>query len=403
MPSTPAMLASSGGFLPVPGRAVWLVDTTLRDGEQAAGVVFSCEEKMAIAEHLARIGVPELEVGTPVMGPLEIDEINRIAALRLSCRLSCWCPADEAAVVAAGRCNVDIVHLSFPVSDILLRSFGKSRDWVLKRIRPLVETAKQYFGMVSVGAQDAPRADSDFLLECAAEAAAAGADRFRLSDTVGILDPVRTTEMVRRVRTLLPELCLDFHAHNDLGMATANSLAAVRAGAECVNVTVKGLGERAGNASLQEFVMACRHACGISCGIDTGTFHQLGRVVAAAAGRRIAVDKPIVGDGVFLHESGIHCRALLADSTSYQPFTPEEVGAQRREFVLGKHSGTRSIGHFLETHGIPADDRRARELLRDVRAEATRLKRGLEPREVMGLAGRTEWKRVPPSSACASE
>ena len=194
-------------------------------------------------------------------------------------------------------------------------------------------------------------------------------------------------DMIRRVRALLPDLCLDFHAHNDLGMATANSVAAVYAGVECVNVTVNGLGERAGNACLQEFVMACRHGCHESCGIDTSSLYQLSRMTAAAAGRVIPVDQPIVGDGVFLHESGIHCNALLSDPTSYQPFVPEEVGGLPSEFVLGKHSGSRSVRHFLETHGMPAGEEFSRELLLDVRSAAVRLKRALHPWEVLGLAG----------------
>ena len=380
------MIATSKPFIE-PDRHVWVVDTTLRDGEQAAKVVFSCEEKMEIAKHLARIGVPELEVGPPVMGPGEIVDINRIAAMELPCQLSCWCPADRGALVASSGCNVDIIHLSFPVSDILLRSFGRDRNWVINGIRELVDEAKQYFKWVSVGAQDASRADPDFLLECGSEIAAAGADRLRLSDTVGILDPIRTMDMIRRVRALLPDLCLDFHAHNDLGMATANSVAAVYAGVECVNVTVNGLGERAGNACLQEFVMACRHGCHESCGIDTSSLYQLSRMTAAAAGRVIPVDQPIVGDGVFLHESGIHCNALLSDPTSYQPFVPEEVGGLPSEFVLGKHSGSRSVRHFLETHGMPAGEEFSRELLLDVRSAAVRLKRALHPWEVLGLAG----------------
>jgi homocitrate synthase NifV len=342
-----------------PGK-VWIIDATLRDGEQAPGVSFGRPAKLAIARALDRAGVDELEVGTPVMGGAVQEDIRRIAALGLRCRLSVWCRAHIKDLGAALRCHVGGVHFSLPVSNIHMAALGKDRSWVLMQIEKLVHKARAVFDHVTVGAQDASRADESFLIEFAGRAYAAGASRLRIADTVGIGRPSSIGGLVRCLRLAVPDLDLEFHGHNDLGMATANALSALESGARSVSVTVNGLGERAGNAALEQIVMALEMHPSLGCAVDAPALLSLSRLVARAAGRAIAPDQPVVGDRVFTHESGIHCHAMFSDVRAYEPFSPQQSGHCDRRFVLGSHSGGTAIRNLLRQAGIRISARQAR-------------------------------------------
>jgi homocitrate synthase NifV len=341
---------------------VRLIDTTLRDGEQAPGVCFERPAKLAIARELDRAGIDELEVGIPAMGAAVREDIRRISALGLQSRLSVWCRADMADLSAAGRCNVEGVHISLPVSDILLAAMTKSRVWVLARLEELVAAAHANFEHVSVGAQDATRADRAFLLEFAIRARDAGVRRMRIADTVGVGTPSTIRSLVMALKDAAPELGLEFHGHNDLGMATANSLTALEAGAEAVSATVNGLGERAGNTALEQIAMALRPHAVLSSAFDTTKIFSLSQLVARCTGRPVGPMQPVVGEQAFTHESGIHCHAMIRESRAYEPFTPALVGRSDRRFVLGSHSGAAGIYHLLNQAGVRISRKQARNL-----------------------------------------
>jgi len=362
--------------------AVRMVDTTLRDGEQTAGVVFSNEEKLKIARLLDAAGVHEIEAGVPAMAGDEKEAIRAIANAGLRAHVMGWNRAVISDIDHSIDCGLDSVCISISVSDIHIKNkLGKTRQWVLDHMLRTIEYAKSHGLYVSANGEDASRADMDFLIEFVRRAHDAGADRFRFCDTVGCLGPFQTYERVHQV-VRETEIPVEIHAHNDFGMATANTLAALRAGATFASVTVNGLGERAGNAPLEQVAMALKHVEKVDARFNFSLLRELCEFVAKASGREIAVDKPIMGSGIFAHEAGVHTDGVMKAPETYEPFSPADVGAVR-QMVIGKHSGRASIrAKFLE-FGIQIDDERARRVLEEVRRKAVELKRPLFDKELM--------------------
>jgi homocitrate synthase NifV len=366
------------------GLDIKIVDTTLRDGEQTAGVVFANREKVRIAKFLDELGVHQIEAGIPTMGGDEKESIVAICKAGLKASIMGWNRPVITDIQSSLECGVDAVAISISTSDIHIKyKLQQSREWVLDNMVKAAEYAKKEGLYVSVNAEDASRSDPDYLIEYAKAAKQAGADRLRYCDTVGIMEPFEIMEHIRKIREAV-DIDIEMHTHNDFGMATANALAGVKAGANWIGVTVIGLGERAGNAALEEVVMALKHIYKVDLNFKTEMFREVAEYVSRASGRELPAWKAIVGSNMFAHESGIHADGALKNPKTYEAFEPEEVGLER-QIMIGKHSGTAALKAKFAEYGIHLSEHKAHELLAKVRSYCVSLKRPMFDKELMYL------------------
>ena len=321
---------------------IYLFDTTLRDGEQTPGVALTVDEKIQIASKLDNLGVDKIEVGFPASSPGESESAKKIKSLGLN-----------STVIGLGRCNkkdidavldadLEYIHMFIGTSS-LHRDYKlkMSKESVIYKAMESIDYAKDHGLAVEFSAEDATRTEKDFLYDVYENVVVAGADFLNVPDTVGVLTPLFTRELITDIKSHF-KTPISVHFHNDFGLATANTLTAIECGANQAHVTINGMGERTGNASLEEVVVALYAAYGIDLNINTSQLYSLSDLIGRLTGVKMPVNKPIVGDNAFSHESGIHVHGILNNSSTYEPISPEFVGHSRKIY-LGKHTGANAL------------------------------------------------------------
>ena len=347
------------------------LDTTLRDGEQTPGLYFTNKEKLHIARELDRIGVEIIEAGIPSMGDEERASLTALKKLKLNAEILSWNRLLVEDVTNSFRSNVMSVHVSVPTSNLMIeKKMGKTKDWILPQMEKVIPFAIKEGATVSFGAEDASRTDPSFLKKIFIAAQELGVIRVRFADTLGIMTPSKVAELITHLSEGL-NIPIDFHGHNDFGLATANALSAWENGADIISCSVLGLGERAGNTSLEEFAGVIKYLKGGIPNFDFVSLKELCKTISLWAESPIPERKPLMGEKIYTHESGIHVDGILKEPSTYEFFPPEQIGGYRR-LVPGKHSGRKAIRHLAQEEGFEVTDEQIEKFLRDMRRDMAR-------------------------------
>jgi len=345
-----------------------IFDTTLRDGEQTPGVSLTPEKKLEIARQLDKLGVNIIEAGFAAASQGEMEAISLISKENLKAEICSFARGVKKDIDAVVKSGADSVFLVIPSSDLHIKhKLKKSKDEILELTAKSVKYAKDSGLIVELGPEDATRADMKFLKKMIAKGVSEGADRVTPCDTVGILTPERTYKFYSELKDAFPDVKLGAHCHDDFGMAVANSIAALKAGADEVHVTMNGLGERAGNAALEEVIVSLKLLYNVETSIKTESLYDTSLLVSRLTGISVQPNKAIVGENAFVHESGIHTHAILSKPLTYEPIPPEIVGRTRR-LAVGKHAGSRGIKAALEEMGLHPSEEHLEEIFRRVKA-----------------------------------
>ena len=345
-----------------------IFDTTLRDGEQTPGTSFSIDEKLQIAEKLDEVGVDVIEAGFPINSKEEREAVKKIVE-NVDTKVCGLARVKEKDIEAALECNVDMVHTFVSTSDIQIQnSLDSTREEVLKMTKKSVEKISSENVECMFSPMDATRTDFEYLVEVIETAKEAGADIINIPDTVGVIRPTAMKRLISNLREEV-EIKYDVHCHDDFGLAAANAIAGIEGGAAQAQVSVNGIGERAGNAALEEVVMPLESIYGIDTGIDTEKLYELSKMVERLSDVPLPGNKPIVGSNAFSHESGIHAQGVIEDSSTFEPgiMTPKMVGHQRN-LVMGKHTGTSSVEETLENAGFNPTEEEVREVTKKIKS-----------------------------------
>jgi 2-isopropylmalate synthase len=347
-------------------RCFRIFDTTLRDGEQTPGVSLTAEDKMEIARKLSQLGVDVIEAGFPSSSEGEKKVVRDIAKAGLTPEICALSRATKGDIDAAIDCDVDLVHVFIPTSPVQMKyAVNLTPEQVLSATIESIQYVRKHGLKCEFSPMDATRSEMPFLKKVCRAAQEAGMDSLNVPDTVGIMIPKTTIKLIEELKTVV-NVPISIHCHDDFGMAVANSLAAVEAGAAQVHVAVNGLGERAGNASLEEVVMALHMIYKYKTGVNTRLLYSTSRMVASLTGIAVQANKAIVGENAFAHESGIHTRGVTEKPLTFEPIKPELVG-RKRKLVAGKLAGTRGIKAELEEIDIHPTEEQLKEIVQRVK------------------------------------
>jgi 2-isopropylmalate synthase len=358
---------------------VYIFDTTLRDGEQTPGISFTLQEKITIAQQLEKLGVDIIEAGMPVVSKGDYEACKQISKLGLKCEIIGLARADRLDIDKVIECDMNSIHVFIATSDLHLKDKLKmTREEVLSAITHEVEYAKAHFSTVEFSAEDATRTSLDYLIQANKAAVEAGATRINIPDTVGTITPPGYAYIIHTLREVLPKsVRISCHCHNDFGLATANTLAGIEQGAAQAHTTIIGIGERAGNASMEEVVMSLYALYGMKTNINYKYIFETAKLVEQITNLRIPVNYPLVGGNAFRHESGIHAHAVIMNPRTYEPIGPDLIGIPRSDAVedvvlqsigVGKHSGGHAIASKLTSLGIPVDRLQLNEIRERIKA-----------------------------------
>lgn len=345
---------------------ITIYDTTLRDGEQTPGVCFSLEEKLNIAKKLDQFKIHQIEAGFPIVSERERESVRAITNEGLNAQILSLARAKQEDIDAALSCDVDGVITFMGTSDIHLEhKMHIGRQEAMNICMDAIEYAKDHGLFVAFSAEDATRTDIDFLKRIYNMAESYGADRVHIADTVGAITPQGMTYLLTELRKDV-DIDIALHCHNDFGLAVVNSIAGLLAGANAISTTVNGIGERAGNASLEELIMSLKILYGKDLGFKTKYIKELSELVSKSSDLPVPYNKPVVGKNIFRHESGIHVDAVVEEPLTYEPYIPELVG-QKRQLVLGKHSGCRAVKAKLDGCGMEVSNDKLLEIVEAVK------------------------------------
>jgi 2-isopropylmalate synthase len=375
---------------------VRIFDTTLRDGEQSPGFSMNTEEKIRLARQLAALNVDVIEAGFPIASRGDLEAVQRVSQEIRTVPIAALARAKKedvtAAIEALEPAAAPRLHVFLATSDLHLQvKLNMSREQALEAISSMIRYGRQHVGEVEFSAEDAGRTDIDFLCQVCRVAVDAGATVLNLPDTVGYAVPEEYGAMFTKVREYLGDpdgITLSAHCHDDLGMAVANSLAAIRAGVRQIECTINGIGERAGNASLEEVVVALavrKESFGVTTGIRLEELFPTSRMLTEITGAQVAPNKAVVGANAFAHEAGIHQDGIIKNPLTYEIISPQTVGVPNRSLVLGKHSGRNALRLTLKDLGYEASDTELKEIYKRVTALADQAKQ-VRSRDIIAIA-----------------